>query len=162
MALGGAGTAWTLTAGILRVRRNFVARKGCGGSNMLAMVCYCMTQIGVPMGSAQTGRQAGRGTAERELQLTARQRECLYWTEQGKSARDIGVILGISGRTVEEHLALACEVLGVRTRIQAVVAAREQGILGKARADYQVGGPARHRVAQANQGARKPRFGDLS
>lgn len=79
------------------------------------------------MRSAQ--RKVGQETAERERQLTARQRECLYWTEQGKSARDIGVILGISRRTVEEHLALACEVLCVRTRIQAVVAARGQGLL---------------------------------
>lgn len=81
------------------------------------------------MRSAQARRKLGLDTAERELQLTARQRECLYWTEHGKSARDIGVILGISRRTVEEHLALACEVLGVRTRIQAVVAARVRGLL---------------------------------
>jgi len=80
------------------------------------------------MGSAQTRRRLEE-SANRELQLTARQRECLYWTEQGKSARDIGVILGISRRTVEEHLALGCQVLGVRTRIQAVVAARGQGLL---------------------------------
>jgi len=61
--------------------------------------------------------------------LTPRQIECLMWAEQGKSARDTGQILGISQRTVEKHLEQAYEVLGVRTRIQAVVRARELGIL---------------------------------
>lgn len=63
--------------------------------------------------------------------LSARQLECLAWAQEGKSAGDIGQILGISGRTVEKHLAKACEALGVRTRVQAVVRARELGILGR-------------------------------
>jgi DNA-binding CsgD family transcriptional regulator len=52
----------------------------------------------------------------------------LSWAEAGKSARDIGQILGISQRTVEKHLEQACGVLGVRTRIQAVVRARQLGL----------------------------------
>lgn len=63
------------------------------------------------------------------VSLSARQRECLKWAALGKSARDTGEIIGISQRTVESHLSLACELLGVRTRIQAVVAARELGLL---------------------------------
>jgi DNA-binding CsgD family transcriptional regulator len=61
--------------------------------------------------------------------LTARQLQCLRWAEEGKSARDIGTILGISARTVEEHIAIACAALGVRTRVQAVVFARRLGLL---------------------------------
>jgi len=61
--------------------------------------------------------------------LSRRQRECLSWAEAGKSARDIGQILGISQRTVEKHLEQACGLLGVRTRIQAVVQARRLGLL---------------------------------
>lgn len=64
-----------------------------------------------------------------ETQLSARAIECLSWVQEGKSAGDIGQILGISGRTVEGHLARACEQLGVRTRIQAVIRARELGLL---------------------------------
>ncbi len=60
--------------------------------------------------------------------LSHRQLECLSWAEAGKSARDIGQILGISQRTVEKHLEQACGVLGVRTRIQAVVRARQLGL----------------------------------
>jgi DNA-binding CsgD family transcriptional regulator len=62
--------------------------------------------------------------------LSERQLECLAWAEQGKSAGDIGQILGISGRTVEGHLAKACAALEVRTRVQAVVRARALGLLG--------------------------------
>ena len=62
--------------------------------------------------------------------LSPRQIECLAWAQEGKSAGDIGHILGISGRTVEGHLAKACEALGVRTRVQAVVRARELGLMG--------------------------------
>lgn len=61
--------------------------------------------------------------------LTERQIECLLWTEHGKSARSIGEILGISRRMVEEHLGLACVSLQVRTRIEAVVKARQLGLL---------------------------------
>lgn len=64
-----------------------------------------------------------------EPRLSDRQLECLAWAQEGKSANDIGQIIGISGRTVEGHLAKVCEVLGVRTRIQAVVRARELGLL---------------------------------
>lgn len=62
--------------------------------------------------------------------LTRRQRECLTWVEQGKSSSDIGVILGLSPETINEHVGEACRRLGVRTRIQAVVTARAQGLFG--------------------------------
>lgn len=61
--------------------------------------------------------------------ITARQIECLYWVLKGKSANDIGGILGISGRTVEEHLLKACNHLGVRSRHQAAWRAKELGLL---------------------------------
>lgn len=61
--------------------------------------------------------------------LNTRQLECLAWAQHGKSAVDIGQILGLSGRTVEYHFAKALEALGVRTRMQAVIRARELGLL---------------------------------
>lgn len=61
--------------------------------------------------------------------LTNRQLECLYWVQEGKSASDIGGILGISGRTVEGHLIKACAHFQVRTRFQAVLRARDLGLL---------------------------------
>ena len=72
---------------------------------------------------------AHAGRAEAGFGLSDRQIECLYWAMEGKSAGVIGQILGISGRTVEGHLAKACETLGVRTRVQAVVRVRDMGLL---------------------------------
>lgn len=62
--------------------------------------------------------------------VTDRQLECLTWVQEGKSASDIGGILGISGRTVEGHLQKVCEQFGVRTRVQAVLKARDLGLIG--------------------------------
>ncbi|MCF8504104.1 MAG: helix-turn-helix transcriptional regulator [Caulobacter sp.] len=61
--------------------------------------------------------------------VTERQLECLAWVQEGKSASDIGGILGISSRTVEGHILKVCEHLGVRTRIQAVLKARDLDLL---------------------------------
>ena len=52
--------------------------------------------------------------------LSNRQLQCLNLAASGLPSAVIGGQLGISPRTVDEHLAAACEVLGVRTRIQAV------------------------------------------
>jgi DNA-binding CsgD family transcriptional regulator len=63
--------------------------------------------------------------------ITPRQLQCLAWVQEGKSATDIGGILGLSGRTVEGHLIKLCGHLGVKTRVQAVVRARELGLIGQ-------------------------------
>lgn len=65
----------------------------------------------------------------RTVTLSPRQTECLFWVQQGKSSRDIGVILGVSHRIVERHVFRACAKLGVRTRVQAVVRARSLGLI---------------------------------
>jgi DNA-binding CsgD family transcriptional regulator len=41
---------------------------------------------------------------KKSSQLTPREKECLYWMVEGKTAHEIGLILGISNRTVERHL----------------------------------------------------------
>jgi DNA-binding CsgD family transcriptional regulator len=61
--------------------------------------------------------------------ITDRQLQCLAWVLEGKRANDIGSILGLSGRTVEKHLIKLCGRLGVKTRVQAVVRARELGLI---------------------------------
>jgi|SRR5579859_59141 len=53
--------------------------------------------------------------------LSPREFECLEWSSRGKSAWEIGSILGISRRTVAFHLDNARAKLGVRTIRQAVV-----------------------------------------
>ena len=52
--------------------------------------------------------------------LTAREREVIAWSARGKSAWEIGEILKISQRTVEEHIVHARQKLGARTNTHAV------------------------------------------
>jgi LuxR family quorum sensing-dependent transcriptional regulator len=59
--------------------------------------------------------------------LTPREREVLLWTACGKSAWEIGEILGIAKRTVDDHAQSAFHKLGAANRTQAVaIAVRER------------------------------------
>ncbi|WP_254695292.1 LuxR family transcriptional regulator [Oceanicola sp. D3] len=55
--------------------------------------------------------------------LTPRQREVLEWVGDGKTTADIATIVGLTAATVEKHLRLARESLGVETTAQAVLKA---------------------------------------
>lgn len=59
------------------------------------------------------------------LGLTHREAEVLAWVAQGKTNAEIGLILGISPRTVQNHLAHIYVKLGVETRVAAAVRAYE-------------------------------------
>jgi DNA-binding CsgD family transcriptional regulator len=62
-------------------------------------------------------------------EFNAQQLQILSLVQDGKSSGDIGTIVGLSRRTVEWHLAKIFALLGVHTRVQAVVRARELGVL---------------------------------
>jgi LuxR family quorum sensing-dependent transcriptional regulator len=61
--------------------------------------------------------------------LTAREREVLTWTANGKSAWETGEILGIAKRTVDEHAQSAFRKLGAVNRAQAVAIAVREGLI---------------------------------
>lgn len=54
------------------------------------------------------------------INLAAREVECLDWVSQGKTAKDVGMILGISERTVRFHLANIRKKFAVATTAQAI------------------------------------------
>ena len=58
-----------------------------------------------------------------QLGLTTRESEVLAWVAQGKSNGTIGVILGISPRTVQKHLERTFHKLGVESRTAAAAQA---------------------------------------
>jgi LuxR family transcriptional regulator len=58
--------------------------------------------------------------------LTRRQREVLEWVCDGKTAQDIATIMGLTPATIEKHLRLARDALGVETTTQAVLKASFQ------------------------------------
>jgi LuxR family transcriptional regulator len=55
--------------------------------------------------------------------LTPRQREALQWVGDGKTMQDAALLMGLTSSTVEKHLRLARESLGVETTAQAVLKA---------------------------------------
>lgn len=63
-------------------------------------------------------------------QLSGREREVLTWTAAGRRQADIAAALGLSERTVENHLRAARRRLGVATTAQAIKIAIRNGDLG--------------------------------
>ena len=61
--------------------------------------------------------------------LTARESEVLRWVANGKSAWEIGEILHITKRTVDEHVQTAVRKLGAVNRTHAVALALCDGII---------------------------------
>ena len=63
------------------------------------------------------------------VELTPRERECLLWAFRGKSAWEIGMILGITQRTVHFHMTGIRQKFGVATIRDAVVRAILDGLI---------------------------------
>lgn len=61
--------------------------------------------------------------------LRPRELECLHWCIAGKTAKETAKLLGISERTVNQHLGRIMETLGVSTKTMAVKKARTLGLL---------------------------------
>lgn len=70
----------------------------------------------------------GSGPAPR-VKLSSREREALQWTMEGKTAWEIGRILGISDQTIVRHLGHAARKLGCVNKAQAVAKALRLGLL---------------------------------
>lgn len=68
---------------------------------------------------------------KRTHSLTWREREVLWWAAQGKSAWEIGEILHISKRTVDEHTQNAIRKLDATNRTQAVAVALRERLIDK-------------------------------
>ena len=64
-----------------------------------------------------------------DVSLSPRQLECLRLAAAGKTSVEIGIILGISHRTVESYFEDCYRRLGVRGRTQAVARAKELGLI---------------------------------
>lgn len=62
--------------------------------------------------------------------LTPREVEALYWTMEGKTAWEVGAVLGITERTAVLHVNNAMHKLGCSTKHQAVLKALRLGLIG--------------------------------
>ena len=59
--------------------------------------------------------------------LTVRESEVLCWVAQGKTNREVGLILGASARTVQKHLEHIFQKIGVESRTAAILKAWQVG-----------------------------------
>lgn len=83
-----------------------------------------------PSLAAELFQKAGREVPQQpEQSLTTRQREILQLVVEGRSAKEIGSVLGISARTVEFHKYRMMEILGVHSNAELVRFAIQQGLL---------------------------------
>lgn len=64
-----------------------------------------------------------------QIRLSQRERDCLRWLRFGKSSPEIALILGISRKTVEFHLANVSLKLGVSGRVAIIVSALRLGLV---------------------------------
>lgn len=65
---------------------------------------------------------------ETQVVMTAREKEVLRWSAEGKTAFEISLILGISERTINFHITNAVVKLGAANKTQAVVKAVALGM----------------------------------
>lgn len=70
-----------------------------------------------------------RRHVKKTVELTARQREVLQLLAEGKSAKEIAGVLGISSRTVETHKYNIMDDLGVKTTAELVQHAIKHGLI---------------------------------
>lgn len=72
--------------------------------------------------------------------LTARELKVLNLVVEGKTNNQIGLALGISGKTVEKHLHVIFQKLGVVSRVEAAILAVQQSLV-KTEANGEHGNP---------------------
>ena len=71
----------------------------------------------------------GRGWGSRSGPLTAREMEVLRYLAMGWDTANIAAELGVSPHTVRNHSTNLRRKLGVKTRLEAVIAAVRMGVL---------------------------------
>jgi DNA-binding CsgD family transcriptional regulator len=61
--------------------------------------------------------------------LSDRERECLYWVAEGKTAGEVAMILGVTANTVNSYLNHAIRKVGATNRAMAIATAIRAGVI---------------------------------
>ncbi len=84
-----------------------------------------------PAVAAKLLQPPGRALPVGGVDLTARERELLCRIAQGQDNARIGEALGLAEQTVRNYVSRLYATLGVESRAEAIVWARERGLVGK-------------------------------
>lgn len=84
---------------------------------------------GIGQGPVAMPMSSRRNARTKAHMLTAREMEVLTWVARGKSAWEIGEILDIAKRTVDEHAQTAVRKIGAVNRTHAVAIAVRDRII---------------------------------
>ncbi len=100
------------------------------GRNRYSLILLCprdiiLSQQGLRAAGVHAGYLASllfseRAKAGRELELTDRELECLYWIAEGKTSDEIATIIGISKNTINNYITSIMRKTGTRTRSEAI------------------------------------------
>jgi DNA-binding NarL/FixJ family response regulator len=77
----------------------------------------------------RNAKPASQRTADPQMLLTSRQREVLQLFAEGKSAKEIAAVLGLSTRTVEDHKYRMMEILGIENSVELIHFAIKHGLI---------------------------------
>lgn len=105
---------------------SFMVRPG----NPLPMPVLAFAEIIGAVALTSARQIVGSRPAIKRPVLSERQRECVLWSARGKTAAEVGVILGISEDTVIQHLKLARERYDVHCRQALVLCTLFDGHIG--------------------------------
>lgn len=84
-----------------------------------------------PIAQATVQTAAHQAASARAARLTARQLDVLLMLDQGLTNLEISLQLGLSQKTVKNHVAMLFDTLGVTSRLHAIRKARDVGLLQK-------------------------------
>jgi len=65
----------------------------------------------------------------RDDPLSDRERECLFWVSEGKTAEEVALILNVSSNTVNSYVAHAIHKLAASNRAMAIATAIRRGLI---------------------------------
>jgi DNA-binding CsgD family transcriptional regulator len=81
-----------------------------------------------PAQAVERGNEPARDGARR---LSGRETDVLLLVAEGKTNAEIGILLGISGKTVQHHVASAYRKIDVSSRVGAAMWLAQRGLIGK-------------------------------
>ena len=106
--------------------------KSQAGSDVIVALMQALKRAGEPLSVHEVSSPESTAVDQTDApasSLTARQLDVLLMLNQGLTNRDISLQLGLSEKTIKNHVFSLCIALGVTSRMHALRKARNSGLL---------------------------------